>query len=138
MKKLILTAAALLLLAGTTFGQTLKKGGIIAITTWEVTLKPDATMNQFLDISKKWNSAYEKAYPGTKAFTLMGERGENKYKVSTLLYFESTELRDKFWPTEDEEGPYDEAASEFFAPIMEEGSKLIIDNKGESTDWLIL
>ena len=137
MKKLILTAA-LILVVVTTFGQTLKKGSIIAITTWEVTLKPDATMNQFLDLSKKWNSAYEKAYPGTKAFTLMGERGEKKYRVSILIYFESTELRDKFWPTEAEGGPYDEAASEFFAPVIEEGSKLTIDVKGESTDWLIL
>ena len=136
MKKLFVITA-LLLFAGVAFGQTLEKGVVIAATTWKITLQPDATMNQFLDLTKKYCSALEKSYPGVKAFTLIGERGTQKYVVSTLLYFESQELRDKYWPTEDEAGPFDEAASAILAPLMEEGSKLVLNSESESTDWVI-
>ncbi len=136
MRKLFIITA-LLLFAGLAFGQTLKKGAVVVINIWEVTLQPDATMNQFLDVGKKYATAFEKAYPGTKMFIMIGDRGEYKYKVSTLLFFDSIELRDKYWPTEDENGPFDEAATEIFAPVMEEGSKIVIDSQSESTDWLI-
>jgi hypothetical protein len=94
-------------------------------------------MNQFLDIGKKYAAVFEKAYPGTKMFIGMGDRGEYKYKVSTLLFFESVELRDKYWPTEEGEGPFYQAAQEILAPVFEEGSKIIIDSQRESTDWII-
>ena len=136
MRKL-LVISALLLFAGIAFGQTLKEGTVVVVVTWEVTLQPDATMNQFLDISKKYAAAFEQAYPGTKMFIMKGERGEFKYKVSTLTVFESVELRDKYWPTEEGEGPFDQAATEIFAPVMEEGSKIVIDTQRESTDWII-
>ena len=136
MKKLFIITA-LLLFAGLAFGQTLKKGAVVVVNTWEVTLQPDATMNQFLDIAKKYAAAFEQAYPGTKMFVMKGDRGEYKYKVCTLIFFDSVELRDKYWPTEDENGPFDEAATEIFAPVMEEGSKIVIDSQSESTDWLI-
>ena len=136
MKKLLIVTA-LILFAGIAFGQTLKKGAVVVVTNWEVTLQPDATMNQFLDIAKKYAAAFEKAYPGTKMFTMKGDRGEYKHKVSTLIFFESVELRDKYWPTEEEEGPFDQAAQEILAPVFEEGNKLVVDSQSESTDWLI-
>jgi hypothetical protein len=137
MKKLMIITA-LLLFAGIAYGQTLKKGCVVATTLWEITLQPDATMNQVIDIFNKYCQAFEKAYPGTKLFTLQGERGEDKYKISTLLYFESQELRNKYWPKEGESGPFDEAATEIFAPIFEEGNKLILNTDTKSTDWLVL
>lgn len=136
MKKLII-AAALVLFAGVAFGQTLKKGAIVVINTWEITLQPDATLNQFLDIGKKYSAAFEKAYPGTKMFIMKGDRGEYKYKICTLLFFDSVELRDKYWPNEGVEGPFDEAANKIFAPIMEEGNKIVINSETKSTDWVI-
>jgi len=136
MKKLFIIIA-LFLFAGLAFGQTLKKGAVVVVSTWEVTLQPDATMNQFLDLAKKYAAAFEQAYPGTKMYTMKGDRGEYKHKMSTLLFFESVELRDKYWPTEEGEGPFDQAAQEYFAPVMEEGSKIVIDTQSESTDWVI-
>lgn len=137
MKKLIIVTA-LILFAGVIYAQTIKKGCVVAISKWEMTLHPDATMNQAIEVMKKWCQTFEKAYPGTKRFLLQGERGENKHELSTLFCFESQELRDKYWPKEDEVGPYDEAAQELFAPIFEEGNKIFINSESVSTDWLVL
>ena len=136
MRKLVVITA-LLLFAGIAFGQTLKKGAIIVISTWEVTLQPDATFNQALDLTKKYAATFEKAYPGTKMFVMKGDRGEYKYKICTLLFFDSVELRDKYWPTEGENGPFDEAATEIFAPVFEEGNKIVLSSESNSTDWVI-
>jgi len=134
----LLIITALLLFTGVLNAQTIKEGNVIAIAEWEFTLHPDATMNQAIDVIKKYCQAFEEAYPGTKMFLLQGERGEDKYQYSTLLFFESQEIRDKYWPKEGEAGPSDEAAQKILAPVFEEGSKLIINSESESTDWLVL
>ena len=137
MKKSII-AAAFFLFAGVVFGQTLQEGNIIAVRAYEITLQPDVTMNQFLDFWKnKWKPAQERAYPGTKVFLLKGDRGEHANQIGVITYFESKELRDKYWPKEGEPGPFDEAASEIYAPLMEEGSKFVVDSKSVYTDWVI-
>ncbi len=51
MRRLILTTA-LVLLAGITFGQTLKKGVILGVHHMTITLEPDVTMDQYLDFLK--------------------------------------------------------------------------------------
>ena len=136
MRKL-LAITVFLLVSGIVFGQTLKSGAVVVTNTWEVTLQPDATLNQFLDLGKKYAATFEKAYPGTKMFVMKRDRGEYKYKVSTLIFFDSVELRDKYWPTEGENGPFDEAATEIFAPLFEEGNKIMINSENISTDWVI-
>lgn len=137
MRKLLIISA-LILMTGIAFGQTLKKGAIVVVITYEFTIQPDVTMDQVLKFwAKKHIPASEKAYPGTKRFILIGERGEFKNKFAELMYIESAELRDKYWPIEDVPGPYDEKASEIMAPINEQWGKLVIPGSAVYTDWVI-
>jgi hypothetical protein len=137
--KRIIVISVLVLIAGAAIGQTLKKGSILALRSYEIVLQPDATMNQFLDFwQNKYIPAEEKAWPGMKVFILKGDRGAHAQELGELVFFDSKESRDKLWPVEGEAGPYDEASTEFFAPIMEEGSKLVADSKAVYTDWIVL
>ena len=137
MKKIIVITT-FILLAGAAFGQTLQKGGILAVRSYTVILQPDVTMNQFLDFCiNKYNPAFEKNYPGVKIFMLMGDRGEKKNQIGEILYFESVKLRDKYWPVEDTSSDFEKAAAEKMKPIDEEFRKLVVDITNDYTDWVI-
>ena len=70
MKKLILTAAALILVVGTTFGQTLQKGNLIGTHVTTVDLKPDVTMEQYQEFYiSKVIPEFEKHYTGSVSYT---------------------------------------------------------------------
>ncbi len=137
MKKLLIISA-LFLLTGVAFGQTIQKGGVVGIHEWTLKLKPDVTMNQFLDY---WEETvipeFEKLIPEGKAFLLKGVRKNNKYEFAGLYYYNSLEDMRKYWkedgsPTED-----GGVVVEKFVPLLEELSKY-----GEFTytakDWVIL
>jgi len=137
MKKLIILSA-LFLFSGITFGQSLQKGGVVAIHEWTLKLKADITMNQFLD---HWEETIvpemEKLIPEMKALTLKGVHKDNNYEYAGLYYYNSLEDLRKYWkedgsPTED-----GAAIMEKFVTLLEELSKF-----GEFTwspsDWVIL
>ena len=137
MKKLII-AAAFILLAGVAFGQTLQKGSVLAIRVTTITLDPDVTMNQYLDIwINKWASALEKNMPGAKAFMLKGDRGAHENGYAWIWYFESLEVRDKYFTAEGNTTELGTSAMDKMAPIGEELSKLGTSS-AEYTDWVIL
>lgn len=88
---------ALILITGLTFGQTIKKGAVVAVSSYEFTLNPDVTMNQFLNFYlNKYIPEFEKNYPGMKMYLLWGDRGEKKNMMGDLLVCESVAVRDKY------------------------------------------
>ena len=88
MKKLIF-AAALILLAGVAYGQHLQKGVILGVHNVTITLKPDVTMDQYLDAYKKTLSDSEKMFDGWKGFLVKGNKGENVNEYGLVWYIES-------------------------------------------------
>ena len=53
--------------------QTLKKGAVVAVSTWEITLNPDVSMNQFLDFyNNKYIPEFEKELSGFKSIFTRG------------------------------------------------------------------
>jgi len=137
MKNLIILSA-LFLFSGFTFGQSMQKGGVVAIHEWTLKLKPDVTMNQFLD---HWEETIvpemEKLIPEMKTYTLKGIHKNNNYEYAGLYYYNSLEDLRKYWkedgsPTED-----GAAIMEKFAPLIAGLAKF-----GEFTwspsDWVIL
>jgi hypothetical protein len=119
--------------------QTLHKGAVLAIKNFTLILQPDVTMNQFLDFYKnKQIPQFEKSFPGVKLFVLKGDRGEKKYQYVEIQYFESVEVRDKYW--KDLDVPTDEGklAKEKMLGIFEETFKYVVDWTEESTEWIIL
>jgi hypothetical protein len=139
MKKLILFAI-MILMTGIAFGQTIKKGAIVAVSSYEITLNPDVTMNQFLDFYlNKYIPEYEKNHPGVKQYILWGDRGEKKNMMGAMMVCESVAVRDKYWPAEDSDtlSEASKAAQEKMKVINEEMNKFVVAGKRVYTDWII-
>ncbi len=129
--------AALLLATGIVNGQTIEKGVILVMSKYEVTLQPDATIEQYTDwLVEKYNPAAEQAYPGVKVFSLIGE-GELMDQISTLTFFESQELKEKYFPS-DGSMPNREEALEILRPVNELTKEFLQDIKHVSTTWVVL
>lgn len=138
MRKL-LVITVLVLFAGIAFGQTIKKGATLAIrTSSDLILKPDVSMNQYLDVvTNKWIPEMEKLFPGTKMFIMKGDRGDMSHSYAWVWYFETVELKDKYF---DSEGNMrDEALSEKMAALMPILMEYAIDvGMVNYTDWVVL
>ena len=138
MKKLILTAAFIFLLMGVMFGQPLQKGNLIGTHVSTVDLKPDVTMEQFQQFFiSKVIPEIEKHYPGWKAYSVKGIRGENENSIGAIYVIKSEEHRDKYY---NEDGSLNElgtATQEKLNPVFEELEKLGTFTS-TYTDWLIL
>jgi len=131
MKKLII-AAAFILLAGVAYGQTLKKGSIMALRTDAPTLNAGVTMEQYADFMiNKFAPEMEKLFPGIKVFILKADRGEHKDGYAMLIWVESAEARDKIFGAEGD----DETQSKML-PLMEELGKFTTISENY-TDWVI-
>jgi hypothetical protein len=97
MKKLILIAA-MILMAGITFGQTLQKGALIGMHTVSPLLSPGISIDQYLSfVNNKLIPAYEKSFPGLKCYLLKSKRGECVGCVILVFFFESEAIRDKYF-----------------------------------------
>jgi len=137
MKKLMIITT-LILFAGIAFGQTLNKGSIVAVSSYEVTLQPDVTMNQWLEFNRtKWVPAAEKVFPGIKIYIVVGDRGESENMYGEIWVFDSKETRDKYWPTEEGDTEWPEGGLEILTPISEETSNYVINATRTFTDWII-
>lgn len=138
MRKL-LVVTALLLIAGIAFGQILKKGAVLAIRqSTELVLKPDVTMNQYLNvIMTKWAPEMEKLFPDTKLIFMKGDRGIMANDYVWIWYFESNEVRNKYFTSEGV--MKDEALNEKMSATMLILSEYVIDPGMENyTDWIVL
>ena len=137
MKKLILTAA-LILVVGTTFGQTLQKGNLIGTHVTTVDLKPDVTMEQYQEfVISKVIPEMEKHYPGWKAYSVKGIRGENENSIGMIYVIKSEEHRDKYYNEDGSLNELGKATQEKLNPVLEELEKLGTYTT-TFTDWLIL
>ena len=136
MKKLILTAA-LLLLVGTTFGQTLQKGNLVGFHVMTITLNPDVTMDQYIDFSvTRYIPEFEKNFPGVKLYLVKGIRGENENSFGLIFLFESDEIRNKYFNEDGTLNELGKSAEEKLQPMIEEGEKLGTYTS-IYTDWVI-
>jgi len=120
--------------------QSLKKGAVVAVSTYEMILNPDVSMNQFLDFYiNKYIPEFEKNFPGVKEYVMLGDRGENKNKIGGILVFESVAVRDKYYPKEDgTESEIATAATKKMEAINAEMSRFIVAGSRKTyTDWII-
>ncbi len=136
MKKLLILSA-MMLLAGTAFGQTLQKGNLIGVHVMTIDLKPGVTMDQFKEFYvNSYIPAFEKELPGCKLFLLEGIRGENKDSFGLLFYFNSVKDRNKYFNEDGSNSALAQKASDNLAPVTEEMNKLGTATT-KYTDWII-
>lgn len=136
MKKLILIAAVFLM-TGLAFGQTLQKGNVLGIHNGTFLPNADVTFNQCMSFVKdKYFPAVEKNFPGTKLYLLKGIRGECVDCFAYIEVFQSDEVRNKYWSAEGVLTELGTAAMEKLKPLAEEMTKYgkLID---KYTDWVV-
>jgi len=137
MKKLVIITA-LFLFAGIAFGQTLNKGNLIGLHVVSVELKPDATMDQFIDFFKmKVIPAWEKGQEGIKVFVMKGIRGEQKNELGLIVQFTDEATRDQSYNADGTPSEFGKKVQEKMAPIMVESEKIGTWTT-KYTDWLLL
>lgn len=137
--KRVLIASAFILFAGFSFGQTIHKGGVLALHHHQVTLSEGVSIDQYNDfMSNKVVPAMQKAFHAKQPTKILQGIGvNNKHEYATLTYWESLEVFRSYW---NEDGTSTEKGSEAMAkvqPLIDELNKL-----GTFTmvpgDWLIL
>lgn len=134
MKKFFIIAA-LLLFAGVSYGQTLTKGSVLGMHVFNSKLKPDVSMNDYLEFMNKTVVPELNKLDGLTIITLKGDRGKHIHKYSWIYHCESVEVRNKYWP---EEGGYGEEITAIFEKLMQETAKYVETTNDEYTDWIVL
>ena len=142
MKKLII-AAAIILLAGTAFSQTLQRGAHLGVQALTITLDPDVTMNQYLDFTlNTFIPEAEKHFSGMTAFLMgggmeIGDSEEAKVEYSIIYYFESEEVFNKYFDAEGNPNDAFMEAIEKLGPTSERMDKLGT-NSAPTLGWKVL
>ena len=123
MKKLILTAA-LILVVGTAFSQTLQKGNFLALHVITLNLDPDVTYNQWKNIVlNKWVPAFNEQFQGDVEFYLAEvDRGDDENGLSFLYIFKTVEVREKYFTQEGQ-------PTELWSSKFENASQAIEDER---------
>ena len=136
MKNFILTFL-LLLAAGFTYGQSIQKGNLLGVHNLTVKLEADVTMNQFKDFfSNKVIPEYEKYFTGVKAHLLEGVRGDNKNSLGLLFFFESENVRNKYFNEDGSQSDLGIATFEKLQSVQAELAKLGTWTS-KYTDWIV-
>ena len=119
-------------------GPVLQSGNVLGIHVASYELAPGVTEDEWINFFKeKWHPEFEMHFEGARVFLLRGLRGEYMDQMGTLFYFESVEVRDKYWK---EDGSYTElgqAAFDKMQPISEKANELA-EWSSSYTDWMIL
>lgn len=137
MKKLTI-ALVVLLFTGVAFGQSLKKGGVIALHRVEITLAPGVTMDQYLDFWKnKIIPEASKVFPNTTFQMLKGIGENNQHQYGQFYHWESYEAFRSYWNDDGTTTEKGAAAMAKLQPLLEQLSKLGTYTQVPG-DWLIL
>jgi hypothetical protein len=120
--------------------QSFKKGSVVAVSTYDLALKPGVTMDQFIDFyMNKYVPENEKNFPGVKSYILWGDRGDKKNQVAFVDVFESVAVRDKYYPTEGSAGSeIANSAGEKMKAINDEVGNYVVSAENRVyTDWIV-
>jgi hypothetical protein len=102
-----------------------------------ITLKPDVTMDQFLDaVKNKWITEAEKHFDGWKGIIVKGNKGEHMIEYGLVWYIESMKAYNKFFNNDGSQTDEGKAVIEKLQPVEDELEKLGTWTS-TYTDWVI-
>ena len=116
----------------------LQAGNLLGHHVYTLELAPGVTADQLINFDRdRYIPEAEKHFPGLKGYVIKGRTGECVDCLGSLIFFESTGIRDKYWKEDGSFTELGETVAANMQPVMEEMSKL-----GESTttytDWEII
>jgi hypothetical protein len=136
MKKLILFAA-MILMTGLAFGQSLQKGTLIGTHVITITPNSGVTVDKCMEFVKtKLIPEMAKNIPDWKVYLLKGIRGENNNSFGLLYVIKSAQERDKYYNADGSDSELMKSVNAKLKPITDELGKLgTLTTK--YTDWII-
>jgi hypothetical protein len=131
-------AFAVLALAETaSFSQSLKKGNVVGLHVTAITLKPGRSMDDFKEFYlRKVIPAFEKQYPDVKHYLIRGLRGESENTLGTIYFFQSDNIRSRYFNTDGTRTPLGEQKHASMKSIEDELDEWATITR-EYTDWVI-
>jgi hypothetical protein len=137
MKKLLFLAT-LILIAGTTNGQTLQKGNLIGTHVITMTLNPGITVEKFMDfLNTKMMPEVQKALPDWKCYVVKGIRGENADNYGLIYVVKSQQDRNKYYNPDGSDSELMKQANDKLKSVLDELAKLGTFTT-KYTDWEVL
>lgn len=121
--------------AAKTFAQ---KGNVLGVHVADVKLQRGVSLDQFAKYYKETViPEFEKNYPDVKLYFIKGLRGENKDRIGLIYYFESDNVRNKYF------NPDETPTEEFrileakMKPAYDGLAKLRTSASTKYTDWVV-
>lgn len=129
----------LILIAGLSFSQTLRKGNLVGFHVGRVELAPGVTMEQYNNFClHKLLPAYNKEFEGDiKVYAAGGERGEFTNYVSRIMVIKSLKTRNKYFPVEGQLSDLMKEKMKRIQPLIDELEKLGTFKEDHYTDWVV-
>ena len=138
MKRLIFTAAFVLLYLGVSFGQTLQKGNMVKMTVVHYSLRPGATDAQLMEfIINKYIPESERILKGTEMYLAKGILGEHMNSLAFITIYESEEPHDKIKNDDDSVNEDPIILMNELGPIMIELESIATIFTPTFTTWLV-
>lgn len=119
------------------FGQTIQKGSLVGIHV--VVLKDGVATQDYANFCRtKWIPAFEKAYPGARAYLLRSARGTDSSSMGVIMMFKSEAERNKYWTTSGVMTAAGEAANKKMAEAIGKDEKYEdFSAPDKYNDWVI-
>ena len=137
MRCAFLLTAAIILLTGITFGQTLQKGNVIGVHVATITLEPGVTMEQFIAFyTNKFIPEFEKNRTGWKAYLVKSIRGDINNGLGLVIVIKSEKDWERYYNADRSYTELGNSANEKLKPILEELKKFGTLTT-TYTDWVI-
>jgi hypothetical protein len=129
----------LILIAGISTGQPLKKGNVVGFHVGTVELASGVSMDQYMNYCiNKLMPAYNKEFKGDISFNIVdGERGQDGTKTGRLLIIKSAKVRDKYFPKEGQTSELLKTKMQKIQPLIDELEKLGTFKEDHYTDWVV-
>ena len=136
--KTLIVISALSLVYQFSFGQGLKKDNLFGVHVITVSLKPDATIEEFKSFFvKEVLPEYKKHWRGLEGYLLKSARGEYKDSFAIMWLFESEKIRDSYFNSDGTPNSEELKAFEKVKPIEEKLSKYGTYTIKYMDDWVV-
>ena len=115
-----------------------KKGNVVGLHVAQVKLQPGVTMDQF---SQHYRETvipeFEKTYPDVKLYVIRGVRGEQKNSIGLIYFFESDEVRNKYFNPDATPTETGKVLQAKMKPTYDALAKVRTSATTKYTDWVV-
>lgn len=113
-----------------------QKGNVLGLHVADIKLQPGVTMEQFTQHYKESViPEFEKTYPDVKLYLIKGIRGEKKNSIGLIYFFESDEVRNKYFNPDETPTETGKVLNAKLKPTYDALTKLRVSATTKYTDW---